>query len=487
MTSGNVSNLPIQTAAVGTKTGKAEQIPQKGEFVQFMDKNMKNTAMKSPKPEDAGRKTDVKAPVKVNHQGEKMTKVTEKQSPDEEVAADVTEKVEGFSKEVEELLTDKLEVTEEDVEQVLETMGLTFLDLTNPTKLVEVLSELQDVDTVELLLDENVTDLFSQVKDLTGELQEATGMTAEEMKQWTAVMEEASFSEGEVLTSMPETEAQPDVAPLVPEEAIEFQQRPEGVMNPETVQERQSAEVTVEEVRMQEMPEATQETDEADVRESVLNETTAPVKEPEQKATSEDTTGNGRQEMRREFNEHPSAVQNQTVQVQTTFFEPESNVITMASGDRVDVVHVIDQIVEQARTVISREVTTMEMLLNPEGLGKILMQVSEKEGQITAKIYTQDPVVKEALENQIILLKDQLNETGTKVQSIEVAVATHEFERNLEEGQQQDGQEQNPEQRRNARNFNLNNLDELSGLMTEEEELVAKIMRDNGNTVNFTA
>ena len=30
-------------------------------------------------------------------------------------------------------------------------------------------------------------------------------------------------------------------------------------------------------------------------------------------------------------------------------------------------------------------------------------------------------------------------------------------------------------------------LDELSGLMSEEEMLVAKIMRDNGNSVDFTA
>lgn len=487
MTSGNVSNLSIQPAAVGTKTGKAEQMPQKGEFVQFMDQNMKNTEMKSQQAAADGRKTDVKTPVKVNHQGEKVTKVTEAQSPDKEVAADVTEKVEEFSKDVEELLTDQLDVTEEEVEQVLETLGVTFLDLANPTQLVEVLSELQDVDTVELLLDENVTELFSQVKDLTGELQEATGMTPEEMKQWTAVIEETSLKEGEVLTSMPETEVQPDVLPIEPEEMIDLQQRPAVGVRPETVQDGPIEEGTVEEVRMQEMPEAVQDTDEADAPETVLKETSVQVKEPEQKETSGDTTGNSRQEMRRDFNDHSPVAQNQAAQMQTTFFEPESNVITMASGERVDVVHVIDQIVEQARTVISREVTTMEMLLNPEGLGKILMQVSEKEGQITAKIYTQDPVVKEALENQIILLKDQLNETGTKVQSIEVAVATHEFERNLEEGQQQDGQEQHQEQRGNTRNLNLNNLDELSGLMTEEEELVAKIMRDNGNTVNFTA
>ena len=33
----------------------------------------------------------------------------------------------------------------------------------------------------------------------------------------------------------------------------------------------------------------------------------------------------------------------------------------------------------------------------------------------------------------------------------------------------------------------MNDLDDLQGLMTQEEELVTKMMRDQGNTVNYTA
>ena len=97
--------------------------------------------------------------------------------------------------------------------------------------------------------------------------------------------------------------------------------------------------------------------------------------------------------------------------------------------------------------------------------------------------------MKEALEHQMIQLKDQMNQGGTKVTSIEVSVGTHEFERNLEEGQQQRQQEEaeTKGENRRTRNLNLNNLDELSGLMTEEEELVTKMMRENGNSVNYTA
>jgi flagellar hook-length control protein FliK len=176
------------------------------------------------------------------------------------------------------------------------------------------------------------------------------------------------------------------------------------------------------------------------------------------------------------------------VQTENVSYEATTQTITMESGEQVDVSRIIEQIVEQTKTVITDEITTVEMVLRPEGLGKLLMQVSEQEGNVTAHIYTQNEEVKEALENQMVMLKEQLNQGGTKVNSIEVSVATHEFERNLEEGQQERGQEEAPAQEsKKARNINLNNLDELSGLMTEEEELVAKMMRDNGNTVNYRA
>ena len=52
-------------------------------------------------------------------------------------------------------------------------------------------------------------------------------------------------------------------------------------------------------------------------------------------------------------------------------------------------------------------------------------------------------------------------------------------------------EEQQAEEREKAanatRHINLNELDGLSGLMTEEETLVAKMMAEQGNSVDFTA
>ena len=148
----------------------------------------------------------------------------------------------------------------------------------------------------------------------------------------------------------------------------------------------------------------------------------------------------------------------------------------------------IEQFAEQAKVHIAQDATKMEMLLNPEHLGKLYLEITEQEGAITAKIQTQNAVVKEALEAQIADLRQSLNQAGVKVDAIEVTIASHEFERNLEKDansqkQQEDAQRESSK----MRNINMNELDGLKGIMSEEETIVAKMMAEQGNSVNFTA
>lgn len=132
----------------------------------------------------------------------------------------------------------------------------------------------------------------------------------------------------------------------------------------------------------------------------------------------------------------------------------------------------------------------MEMQLNPENLGKIYLHISEREGAIRAQITAQNEVVKEALETHLVELRQSLNQQGMKVDAIEVTVGTHEFEQNLEQNARQEEQmhqQMEESKKRGRKNLNLNDLDSLSGLMSEEEQLAAQIMRDNGNQVDLTA
>ena len=52
---------------------------------------------------------------------------------------------------------------------------------------------------------------------------------------------------------------------------------------------------------------------------------------------------------------------------------------------------------------------------------------------MTAKTMTQNAVVKEALEAQTVELRQNLEQAGVKVDAVEVTVASHEFEKNLEQ------------------------------------------------------
>ena len=151
---------------------------------------------------------------------------------------------------------------------------------------------------------------------------------------------------------------------------------------------------------------------------------------------------------------------------------------------------IIEQIAKQVRVTVSAAATSMEMQLNPENLGKIYLNITEKEGAVRAQLAAQNQTVKEALETQVAELRQSLSQQGIKVDAIEVTVASHEFEQNLEENARQEEQMREQMQqsgKQTRRSLNLSELDELSGLMTEEEQLVAQIMRDNGNQVDLTA
>jgi flagellar hook-length control protein FliK len=165
---------------------------------------------------------------------------------------------------------------------------------------------------------------------------------------------------------------------------------------------------------------------------------------------------------------------------------PETDELPYLSMDTMDL---IEQIAENARVSVSEGTTSMEMQLNPENLGKVYLQVSSKEGVVNANITASNEEVRAALEAQVADLRQSLNQAGVKVDAIEVTVASHEFERNLEQNQnggRQQGERQQ-EQASQRRNINLSSMDELTGVMTEEEALVAQIMRDNGNSVDLTA
>lgn len=147
------------------------------------------------------------------------------------------------------------------------------------------------------------------------------------------------------------------------------------------------------------------------------------------------------------------------------------------------------QVSHMTRVMVSQAESSIEMQLNPANLGKVYLQVISREGVITAQIAAQNEAVKEALESQVVMLKENMNQQGMKVEAIEVTIASHEFERNLEQNQQNmPGEQQESDSRKSSRrNINLNSQEELEGGFSEEENLAAKIMAEQGNSMDLTA
>lgn len=478
MTSTGIANILMPTATVANAKQTSAKDASGGDFRQMMQMQ-KSSAIAPQVVQSAGNAGKIeRAPQMEN----KRSDVSLAKQDDKGMAQtkDVKDKTDAFAKDVKDAIKDELDVTDEQIEKAMEDLGLQFLDLTDQSNLAALVTKLSgSEDSASLLVSDAFPQIVLKVNDLAGGLQEDLGISMEDLQQMAELAttdvekagttdnlhEPAKATEGTEET-MQKTEDVKDT--VVAEEATEQVEIP--------------TEDTIE-------PTKTDETDELVTAGSKDVTTEKQTDQGQEDATDQDTDAFLKQQTKTEIHPTQDLTPMQAESPITEFASHMEPTVELPTGESVSVQSIIDQIVEASRTTMDGDKTTVEMLLHPEGLGKVLMEVTEENGQVKAHIYTQNEQVKEALENQMFQLKEQMNQSQTKVQSVEISVGTHEFERNLEAGQQnqeqgQEGQNQRPKK---MRNLNMNDLDDLQGLMTQEEELVTKMMRDQGNTVNYTA
>lgn len=478
MTSTGIANILMPTATVANAKQTSAKDASGGDFRQMMQMQKSSaiapqvvqSADNAGKIERAPQMENKRSDVSLAKQDDKGMVQTK----------DVKDKTDAFAKDVKDAIKDELDVTDEQIEKAMEDLGLQFLDLTDQSNLAALVTKLSgSEDSASLLVSDAFPQIVLKVNDLAGGLQEDLGISMEDLQQMAELVttdveeagttdnlhEPAKATEGTEET-MQKTEDVKDT--VVAEEATEQVEIP--------------TEDTIE-------PTKTDETDELVTAGSKDVTTEKQTDQGQEDATDQDTDAFLKQQTKTEIHPTQDLTPMQAESPITEFASHMEPTVELPTGESVSVQSIIDQIVEASRTTMDGDKTTVEMLLHPEGLGKVLMEVTEENGQVKAHIYTQNEQVKEALENQMFQLKEQMNQSQTKVQSVEISVGTHEFERNLEAGQQnqeqgQEGQNQRPKK---MRNLNMNDLDDLQGLMTQEEELVTKMMRDQGNTVNYTA
>ena len=196
----------------------------------------------------------------------------------------------------------------------------------------------------------------------------------------------------------------------------------------------------------------------------------------DQTISEDDVTTDNQHTVRNDFIQNLNQAVNDTVQVA----KPES--VRMQQ-----MVDIVNQVVERIKVSIGTESTSMEMQLNPEHLGKLLLNVSSKNGVMTAVFSVQSEEAKAALESQMYTLRENLELRELKVDAVEVNVSDFDFSHS---DQQTMNGDQSKADNGNGRQMKFEFDDESSeeAVSNEEKEVVRKqVMRDNGSQIDFTA
>lgn len=403
---------------------------------------------------------------------------------------DASEQIETITNEIKDVLEEKLNVSDEELVQAMEQLGISMLDLTDPTKLTQLVMELTgSQDGSELLLNPDFQLLTGQVQELFQQLTESLNLTPEEMQQLSeqlkALQENTPIENAEQLQTEDIAEAyQPQTEENVQDNVALTETKETEVQS--TITEKNVSDIA------KEVDDAAKQTEQAETQTSVsqTEETAENQTDGETEMEKGDTNTSEKQEPEVKSQADTKSEQTQVSYQTTTQMVNNGQtveVVQTVTQTQVDVENILRQISQMTKISVTQAQSSIEMQLNPENLGKVYLQVISKEGAITAQIAAQNEAVKQVLESQIAVLKENMNQQGMKVEAIEVTIASHEFEQNLEGQQEHTSKGQQEQEKTSRRGINLNRLDELDGLMSEEESLVAKIMQDNGNSVDLTA
>ena len=398
----------------------------------------------------------------------------------EELQNQLEDTKDAFETGVKEILKDELGVSDEQVEDAMSILGLQWMDLLNPASLSQLVTQLTGTeDACSLLMREEFTNIMQNTDALVQNLSETLGTSRDE---WVALQnqlaeltvdfnETVDMADGGVQEMAPQTDATiTSQDTTVMAATVQMTHTTEEAQNVQPEEEAEDAAPVIQ----------VNASEDAQTENNVSEDASGEMGEPA--AQSQKTKESS-------VNEHAQNMEFQVRAEQQTVAPEEVNKV--ASRTTIDVQDIMNQITEFAKVNLSSENSSIEMQLNPENLGKVYLHIAAtKEGNITAELAVSSETVKTALEAQIADLRTSLNQQGIKVDAVEVTIASHEFERNLEQnaaGEEQQGSQREESGRTAGRRLLRGELDELSGLMNEEEALAAQIMKDHGNTMDVTA
>lgn len=493
MTSASVKNAGLDATLlpVTAKTVSAQRTQDGQDFGTIMNQT-KGKAQQSNTP-DAGQKqtqgvkTDKaktktanteqsvkedKADSTLNNVQDATKASQETPKEDNPVSEDVVDAVEEATQKIMNSVEEELDISEEELVAIMEQLGLQPIDLLQSQNLTELIAAVNDADSlIDVAVD---ADMYQQLQNLT----EAVDTTLEDLMAQCGISEEELQSALEQLKMQAEQNAVQGEASQ-PDNIIPFEKNmdmAEAPMQP-------VAEDPIPVIKDRTQAPAQNQNPDANVTEvSQMTEHT------EKDSSADEQETDSYQEGQENFNKFQNPAEETTV-------TPEQDVVPTRT---VDTESIMKQLADYVKVRQGSELTEMEMQLHPASLGNVHIQLATKGGVVTAQITTQNEAVKNAIESQVVQLKDNLEEQGVKVEAVEVSVASHEMEKNLDQsGQQQQNEQQNNAtgsiQRIRRANINLNlynseeeALEEASGL-DDAARIAMEMMAANGNTMDLLA
>lgn len=364
----------------------------------------------------------------------------------EELPEDVLAKILSLLNEIVSVLQDTLQIGEKPLLDAAEAIQFEMTDFFDNDRMKELFLQVQGFETADLLTNE---DLYQTLEQLQNDLTEIFGHSGfEEL----LINEGFSFEQFDIsmfkeqISEYVGAVFQPEVVNEVAEVVIEFEQ------------EINTKFTTAEHVFV----DTTENTE-------VLDGTTM---ENENGFTSEEQ---GSFEADKRFDQATMFLQKL---VSLSRSGEAENIQPLNDG--FDLYDIARQIIDQVKIQIRPDNTKMELQLNPEHLGKVELEITSKNGELSARLNVQNDYVKEAVESQMQVLRETLEVQGLKVENIEVTVAEFGFRFQDESA---GAEQQQQQQRRNGRVAFEDAESDDNGFSD-----VSEVMKEmNGNSVDYVA
>lgn len=410
-----------------------------------------------------------------NNTKEISIKTASKNSPTESEVKKITDDI---SSQIVKKVTDDLDISEDELNNAMQLLGLTAMDLLNPANLAALYCEVTGnaSDPQALVLNADFTALFNDVSQVASENDAQLDL----LSQLTA-SDDGEILDADIVSSADTNESTGSVN--TPEKTVDSSYD-DTAASGQNINDTADEAVKVYDGGTQDS--SYQNPDEGTSPGETGNGITSD-ENAEKTQVDSSFDDSGERVLHHDDGAHSDnsvlhASVSEQLNTDTSFEMSQSQ-----SRLRVDTTDIIRQIVDSMSISNTTEESAINLQLTPESLGRMYINVSQKNSEISARIAVSNEAVKEALQTQMVNLKEALNNSGIRVNEVEITVASHEFERNLEQGAANDSRQQESTNSYNGSNSSDSGID--SDMMQDraEERLVTQIMRDNGNSVDFTA